>query len=434
MLLTSGVVLVDGAFLGRVVGPDALAAVNLGLPLLYAFMGLALMVAVGFSSPAAVALGAGDGERASRYFTAAAAVVTAVCGAAAIASGLAVGAVAPLLARGGALSLTLRDYLSVMVPGYFFMMLNMTLSVFARAESRPADALAIGLVANVANVALDWLFVAALGWGVKGAAAATGVASAVGCAAGLARVLLGRSSFRFVRPRLSAREYASALSNGLSELIGQYSVTLTAWMVNAACLATMGTAGLAAITVAGYLSFVESMVVAGLCIGMAPLAGRAEGAGDKSSSVGAFRMAARAAFAAGAAAFAAAALGGRAAASFWTGGNAEVADIAARGFALFGLGFLFNGYNAVAAAWFTARCDARRSAAIAALRGLALPVVAIAALPRLLGQAGVWLAMPAAEAVTLLYAVPAIARAARQGLASGGVRTGPALGRVRSGR
>lgn len=412
MILTSGVVLVDGAFLGRVIGPDALAAVNLGLPLLYAFMGVALFVAVGFSSQAAVSLGAGDRDRASRFFSAAATAVVAVCGAAAIASGLAADAAARFLARGSGLSTPLRDYLSVMAPGYFFMMLNMSLSVFARAEGRPMDALGIGLAANVANVALDWLFVAALGLGVKGAAAATGIAAAVGCAAGLVRILLGRSSFRFVRPRLGLREYLSALSNGLSELIGQYSVTLTTWMVNAACLRTMGTAGLAALTVVGYLSFVESMIVTGLCIGMGPIVGRAYGAGDASTGAGVLRIAARAAFVAGGAAFALAALGGRAAAMFWTGGDERIAEIAARGFALFGVGFLANGYNAVSAAWFTARCDARRSGAIAALRGLLLPVAAITALPAALGATGVWLAMPVAELLTLAYSIPASRRAA----------------------
>jgi len=410
MILTSGVVLVDGAFLGRVVGPDALAAVNLGLPLLYAFMGVALFVAVGFSSQAAVSLGAGDRDRASRFFSAAAITVVAVCGAAAIASGLAADTAARFLSRGSDLSTTLRGYLSVMAPGYFFMMLNMSLSVFARAEGRPMDALGIGLAANVANVALDWLFVAALGLGVKGAAAATGIAAAVGCAAGLARILLGRSSFRFVRPRLGPKEYAAALSNGLSELIGQYSVTLTTWMVNAACLRTMGAAGLAALTVVGYLSFVESMIVTGLCIGMGPIVGRAYGEGDASTGEGVLRIAARAAFVAGGAAFVLAALGGRAAAMFWTGGDERITEIAARGFAIFGVGFLANGYNAVSAAWFTARCDARRSGAIAALRGVLLPVAAITALPAALGATGVWLAMPVAELLTLAYSLPATRR------------------------
>ncbi|PKL23455.1 MAG: MATE family efflux transporter [Spirochaetae bacterium HGW-Spirochaetae-3] len=410
MILTSGVVLVDGAFLGRAVGPDALAAVNLGLPLLYAFMGMALFIAVGFSSQAAVALGAGDRDRASRYFSAAAITVVAVCGVAALASGLAADTVATFLARGSALSPTLRDYLSVMAPGYFFVMLSITLSVFARAEGRPMDALVIGLVANVANVALDWLLIVALGLGVRGAAAATGIAAALGCVAGLARVLLGRSSFRFVMPRIGPGEYASALANGLSELIGQYSITLTTWMVNAACLRTMGAAGLAALTVAGYLSFVESMVVTGLCIGMGPIVGRAYGAGDASTGAGVLRIAARAAFVTGGAAFALAALGGRAAAMFWTGGDERIAEIAAKGFALFGMGFLANGFNAVAAAWFTARCDARRSGAIAALRGLLLPVLAITALPAAFGATGVWLAMPAAELLTLAYSIPAARR------------------------
>ncbi len=409
MLLTSGVVLVDGAFLGRTVGPEALAAVNLALPLLYAFMGSALLVAVGFSSPATVALGKGDDRLASRYFSAAFITVAVACSLAALIAWASVDGLVGLLARGAGPGLEryLGDYLGTMAPGYAVMMLNMLLMVFMRAEGRPLEALSIGLAANAANVILDWLFIVRLGLGASGAALATGFASAIGCALGLARIVRGRSSFRLTRPSLGARDYLGALANGASEAIGQYSVTITSWLVNGACLAAMGPAGLAALTVAGYLSFVESMVVTGLCIGMAPIAGRAAGAGDAASGLGVYRLAVRASLAVGAASFAVAVAWGGAVASFWSGGDHEVALAASRGFALFGIGFLFNGFNACASAWHTALCDARRSGAIALLRGLALPAAAILVLPSVLGAAGVWLAMPVSEALTLAYALPA---------------------------
>lgn len=409
MLLTSGVVLVDGAFLGRTVGPEALAAVNLALPLLYAFLGSALLVAVGFSSPATIAIGRGESGLASRYFSAAFITVAVACSIAALVAWASVDGLVAILGRGAGPGLErhLAGYLGSMAPGYAIMMLNMLLMVFTRAEGRPLDALAIGLAANAANVLLDWFFIARLGLGASGAALATGAASVIGCVLGLSRIVRGRSSFRLVRPALGARDYLAALANGASEAIGQYSVTLTAWLVNGACLATMGPAGLAALTVAGYLAFVESMIVTGLCIGMAPIAGRAAGAGDSASGLGVYRLATRACLAAGLASFAVAAVWGQEAAAFWSAGDAEVTLAASRGFALFGLGFLFNGYNACASAWHTALCDPRRSGLIALLRGLALPAAAVLILPPVLGPTGVWLAMPAAEALTLAYAWPA---------------------------
>jgi len=313
------------------------------------------------------------------------------------------------------LSPLLLDYLVPMLPGYVVMMLNICLSVFARGERKPFDALAIGLAASAVNVFLDWLFIARLGWSTRGAAMATGMANSAGCAVGLARILLGRSAFRFIRPELPVREFVSALANGISEAIGQYSVTITTWLCNDACLRFMGTTGLAAFTVTGYLSFVESMIVTGLCVGMAPIAGHSYGAGDRESAANVFLLAARIAALAGLVFFACVALGGRFAASFWTKGNAEVAEITAAGATIFALAFILNGFNALASAWFTSLCDAKRSGVIALLRGLALPVIAILTLPRLFGQTGVWMTMPVTEALTLLYSAPAT-RAARERL------------------
>lgn len=427
MLLTSGVVLVDGAFLGRVISPTALAAVNLSLPVLYAFMGVGLLVAVGFSSPAVMALGArglGAGmekhanaprDKASQYFSAAVLGVIVLSAVAASACGVFLRPLVALLSGGagarpdsGILNDLLSGYLTAMLPGYIVMMLNICLSVFVRGEKKPFDALAIGLVASLVNVFLDWLFIARLGWGTRGAAMATGLANAAGCAVGLTRVFSGRSAFRFVWPRLSVRECGAALANGISEAIGQYSVTITAWLCNAACLKYMGSAGLVAFTVTGYLSFIESMVVTGLCIGMAPIAGQAYGAGDRATVTGVFRLAVRTAAVAGLASFGCVALGGRAAADFWTRGNAEIVALTARGASIFALGFLLNGFNALTSAWFTSLCDARRSGLISFLRGLALPVMAILVLPALFGQMGIWMTMPASETLTLLYSAPAI--------------------------
>ena len=44
MVLTSAITLVDGYFIGNYVGKEGTAAVNLGLPLLYFYLGVGIMI------------------------------------------------------------------------------------------------------------------------------------------------------------------------------------------------------------------------------------------------------------------------------------------------------------------------------------------------------------------------------------------------------
>lgn len=411
MVLTSSIVIVDGLFVGRIAGPRALAAVNLSLPLLYAMLGLAMIVAVGFSSLASIAIGAGKKEEASRLFSTSFWLLLGAVAAAVLACALAYRPLLGLLAPDEGLRALLSEYLRFMLPGYLAMMANSFLAIFARAEGRPGAALAIGLSANIVNVFLDWLFIARLGWGLGGASLASAIAALFGVALGLVRVLSGRSAFRFVKPRALRREILGALANGSSEGIGQWSVCLIVFFFNRAFQRHLGAEGLAAMTIFGYINFVESMIVTGLCIGMAPLVGISLGAGKEAEARRYRNTALRASLAVATLCFLFALLFGSGIAVAFTGGDAAVAGLAAAGFGIYAAAFLPGAYNMIASAYLTARCDARSSASIAFLRSLVLPLLSIAIMPTILGPTGLWLALPIAECLAFAAALPLTLRA-----------------------
>ena len=58
--------IVDGILVGRRLGPEALASVNILYPILALFIGLAVMIGVGGNSRIAVLLGAGETKQARR--------------------------------------------------------------------------------------------------------------------------------------------------------------------------------------------------------------------------------------------------------------------------------------------------------------------------------------------------------------------------------
>lgn len=68
MVLTSVITVTDGFFIGNYISADGLAAVNLGLPIVYLFLATGLMVSVGGSAIAGVAMGTGDIRRGRNVF------------------------------------------------------------------------------------------------------------------------------------------------------------------------------------------------------------------------------------------------------------------------------------------------------------------------------------------------------------------------------
>ncbi len=68
MILTSLVTIADGFFIGNYVGKEGIAAVNLGLPIIYLYLGVGLMVSIGGVSIAGMALGAGEMEHCNQVF------------------------------------------------------------------------------------------------------------------------------------------------------------------------------------------------------------------------------------------------------------------------------------------------------------------------------------------------------------------------------
>ena len=62
MVLTALITVVDGFFMGNYVGEEGIAAVNLGVPIVYLYLGVGLMVSIGGVAIAGMALGSGDKE------------------------------------------------------------------------------------------------------------------------------------------------------------------------------------------------------------------------------------------------------------------------------------------------------------------------------------------------------------------------------------
>ena len=406
LIFTSIYGVVDGVFVSNFAGKTAFAAVNLIMPALMIFATVGFMLGAGGSAVVARTMGEGDLPRANRYFTLI--VLTGVlAGLVLTAAGLVL--VEPLCvllgAEGEMLPLAVlygRILTLALVP---FILQNMLQSFLIVAE-RPKLGLWLTVAAGLTNMVGDWLLVGVLPWGVAGAAIATVASSFVGGVVPLVYFLLpNKSPLRLTRTRLEGRVLAQTCSNGSSEMMSNLSTSLVSILYNFQLMHLIGEDGVAAFGVIMYVNFIFIGVFMGYSIGAGPVVSYHYGAGNQGELRSLLRKSLVMMLAACAGLTAAAVLLAEPLSRIFVGYDLELLALTTRGFRLYALSFLAMGFNIFGSAFFTALSNGVISAAIAFLRTLLFQTAAIFVLPLFLGLDGIWLAVTAAELLTLAVTV-----------------------------
>lgn len=257
MVFLSLYTIVDGMFISRYVGTLALSAVNMSYPLSSLQLAMGIMLGTGGSAVIARELGEGKTDQARQDFT----FVVAAAAAAGTVCALAGNAVLPwlleLLGTSAAQMPYCLPYTRILLwfaPGMFLQTVFQVLFVTA---GRPGLGLASTAVGGVANLVLDALFMGPMGWGITGAAVATGIGYCVPAVTGLVYFSLEkRRPLRFTRLAPRWRMLAGACGNGSSEMVSNIAVAVTTFLFNVLFLRTWGEDGVAAITIVMYFQFV----------------------------------------------------------------------------------------------------------------------------------------------------------------------------------
>lgn len=403
MLLTSGIVIVDGLFIGNIIGKTGLASVNLTLPVLYLFLGIAIMIGVGGAVKAGHALGAENLDEAGRHFSSTVVLALIII---LLLTLLCLVFFGPLLRKLNT-ERTLHDlvavYLGTILWFYPAMMLTIVFSIFIRAQGKPGLSLFFGVAGNALNLVLDYLMIARWGMGLRGAALASGISVVLPMGCGILYFLSGRSMLHFVKFTWAWRDMGQILFNGSSEMIGQVSIGLTTWVFNRVILSRLGVDGVAAYTIVGYVAFVQIMIITGFATGLGPIVGYSFGAGKTEHIRRIMKIALVSGFVTGAICWAVVLFSSTTIVVLFSPGNNNIIALAKFGFGLFAAGFLLNGFNLLITAHFTSIGNARISIVIASLRGLLLINAFVLILPKFVGDAGIWVSFPLAELATLFF-------------------------------
>ena len=92
-------------------------------------------------------------------------------------------------------------------------------------------------------------------------------------------------------------------------------------------------------------------------------------------------------------------------AQIFVGYDRELSALTAHAILLYSLAFLLNGFNIFSVSFFTGLNDGKIASIISFLRTFTLPIIAIFVLPIMLDVDGIWIAVVAAEGLTLFVTI-----------------------------
>ena len=398
MVFTSIYGVVDGLFVSNFAGKTAFAAINLVMPFVMVLGGIGFMIGAGGTALVSKILGEGDRERANRCFSMMV-LLTLILGV--LLSVVGVLFMRPVARFLGATDGMMDDCVLYgrIVTGFTvtFMLQNVFQSFLIAAE-KPHLGLAATVAAGVTNMALDALFVAGFGWGVAGAAVATGLSQCVGGLFPLIYFLRPNSSLlRLVKTGLDGRILLKACANGSSELMSNISSSVVGMIYNFQLLRYIGEDGVSAYGVLMYVQFIFVAIDIGYAIGCAPVIGYHYGAGHPSELKNMLRKSTLLMGGTGIVMAVTAAALARPLALLFVGYDPALCALTQHAFRLFSFAFLLAGFNIFVSSFFTALNNGAVSAAVSFLRTLVFQTASVLLLPELIGVDGIWWAITVAE-------------------------------------
>ncbi len=272
----------DGLFVGRFIGEDALAAVNIVMPIIMMVFAFSNMVATGASVRIAVLLGEKKQEQASRMFSFTVKfifVLSCVIGVVGFFfADFFVKQLAPT-ATSQAIKYGVI-YLRVYAGFAPLVTLSHATDNFLRVCGKETLSMWLGIGTQLLNVILDVILIAFLNQGVWAAAFTSCFAMALATIVTLCMFRKKRLDLYYTRKNIPVGMFRNILANGSSEFFSNISISIMSIAYNYFLLKYGGTTAVAAFSVIMYVDSIIGMMVFGMCDSLQPAISYCHGAGQ----------------------------------------------------------------------------------------------------------------------------------------------------------
>ncbi len=400
---------IDGVFVGHGVGSDALASVNIFAPFWMIMTGLGLLFGIGCSVISSVHLSQDNAKAARINMTQTLIFGVLVTVTLTVLVQSFSTRTAYLLGSSDRLLPYVLDYQKWLSYAFCALFLQSVGLLIIRLDGSPNYASASAAIPSIVNVVLDYVFLFVLDMGLEGVA----IATAIGCWTGALMVLfyivfLSRT-MRLYPLKMSWKSLCLSLRNlwyqfrlGLSAFLGEISISMLMFVGNYVFMKYLGEDGVAAFSIACYIMPFIFMTGNAIAQSAQPIISFNHGAGNRGRVLQARKVSLGTAFGLGAAVSLAIAFGISHVAALFLSRDVPAYSIAAHGVPLMAIGFTLSVVNVAVIGYYQSVERALPATIFSLSRGVIFLVPCFLLIPRFAGVNGIWLALPATEALTFL--------------------------------
>lgn len=401
--------MVDGLFIERFVGELAISAVNLYYPIISLFIAVGIMIGAGGNAVIVKKVGEGKrkeaGETFSRVMT-----FTVLCGI--VFTAVCLCFADPIMRLCGATAGNieyLRPYYMMLSTFSLAILLQSELGILIIGEGKTVVAAIVIMIGGVLNCVLDYVFMAKLHMGIRGAAIATviGYCSTIAYAVWF-YVIARKSSYHLELAKPDMREIGGVCFNGSSDMVSNLAEGITVLFMNHLAYRCYGETGVSALAVVTYVQVLISMVFMGYTSAVEPVFSYHYGSGNTEMRRRVYRLSIRWNLILGAVLMLLLfAFRGKVVGIFFREGT-DFYNIASLGYLICLPACLFIGMNIFGSGLFTAFGNGMISGLLSLIRSFVVLTICLFGMTALFGGAGLWSAWPTAELISLFVTLFAL--------------------------
>lgn len=416
-MVTSIYVLADTIIIGKGIGIDAMAALNIVLPLFNIFFGNGLLFGVGGSVLMSIARGRGDNKAGECYYTVALILNIVSCALYTILFWIFMDPIARFL---GATDVTMpyvKEYVPYVIAGLSVFAFSTFLQTFVRNDGAPKLAMVAVVTGGILNVFLDILFVYPLHMGMAGASIASVIGSGITVTILLFHFRSKSCGLKFSLKGFSIKYVKQIFTNGFTSFLVEITSGIVMFVFNIQLLEYVGDIGVSMYGVICNTAIIVICLCNGINQAAQPIISTNHGAGLYERIEDVKKLGLKTAFLI----CSIPAIIGLMVPNVFTyiflNPNEEILALSPIAIRTYFIGFFVMGINMFIVGYFQSIVKPALSLILCLLRGCILSIVFVTVLAPLFGVIGIWASVPLGEFVTLFIALYFLKKNRKEALA-----------------
>lgn len=404
-MVTSIYVLADTIIIGKGIGIDAMAALNIVLPLFNIFFGNGLLFGVGGSVLMSIARGRGDVKAGECYYTVSMILNAVTCILYTVLFWVFMDPIARFL---GATDVTMpyvKEYVPYVIAGLSVFAFSTFLQTFVRNDGAPKLAMAAVVTGGISNVFLDILFVYPLHMGMAGASIASVIGSGITVIILLFHFRSKSCGLKFSLEGFSLKYVKQVFANGFTSFLVEITSGMVMFVFNIQLLEYVGDIGVSMYGVICNTTIIVICLCNGINQAAQPIISTNHGAGLYARIESVRRLGVKTAMVICSIPAVIGLIVPNVFTYIFLNPNEELLALSPVAIRTYFIGFFVMGVNMFIVGYFQSIVKPVLSLILCLLRGCVLSILFVTILAPLFGVVGIWASVPLGEFVTLFIAV-----------------------------